>query len=35
MGYPDTGSGVHSDKLRYQDWFEFNKANRVHMNFVE
>lgn len=34
-GYPDTGSGRFADKLSYKDWFEFNKGQRVHYNFLE
>ncbi|CDW78762.1 mapeg family protein [Stylonychia lemnae] len=34
-GYPDHGSGVHSMKLSYRDWFDFNNAVRVHMNLIE
>lgn len=29
------GSGVYSQKLSYKDWFNFNIAQRVHLNFVE
>ena len=31
-GYPDTGYGVYSDKLSYEDWIEWNKTNRSHLN---
>lgn len=34
-GYPDSGSGIYSSKLTYKDWFDYNSAVRVHMNFVE
>ena len=34
-GYPDTGNGVYSDKLTYEQWFTWNKANRGHLNFLE
>ena len=34
-GYPDNGSGIYSRKLSYKDWFEFNLAQRAHLNFVE
>lgn len=34
-GYPDTGSGVYSRNLTYEQWFAFNNAQRAHMNFVE
>ena len=26
LGYPDTGSGIYSKKLKYNDWLEFNKV---------
>ena len=29
------GSGVYSQKLNYKDWYTFNCAQRVHLNFVE
>lgn len=35
QGYPDMGSGVYSQKLSYKDWYTFNCAQRVHLNFVE
>ena len=34
-GYPDTGSGVYSQKLSYKDWYAFNVAQRVHLNYLE
>eukprot|EP00347_Sterkiella_histriomuscorum_P020687 403336863 len=34
-GYPDSGSGVYSQQLTYKQWFDFNNAIRVHMNYVE
>ena len=34
-GYPDTGNGFYSRKLSYKEWFEFNLAQRAHLNFVE
>ncbi len=34
-GYPDMGNGRFSEKLTYKEWYEFNNAQRVHMNFVE
>eukprot|EP00347_Sterkiella_histriomuscorum_P011405 403372585 len=34
-GYPDAGSGRFSEKLAYKDWYEFNNAQRVHLNFIE
>jgi hypothetical protein len=35
MGYPDTGSGRYSDALSYKEWYEFNLAQRAHLNFAE
>jgi len=35
LGYPDMGEGLYSEKLEYKDWFEFNNAQRAHLNFVE
>ena len=34
-GYPDTGYGVYSDKLSYEDWIRWNKTNRGHLNSLE
>ena len=34
-GYPDSGNGWYSRKLSTQKWFEFNSAQRGHLNFVE
>ena len=34
-GYPDTGNGLHSDQLTFDQWFKFNTAMRGHLNFVE
>jgi len=34
-GYPDTGSGKFSEKISFQDWIEFNNAQRIHMNYLE
>ena len=34
-GYPDSGNGVHSDKLEFFEWFKFNSSMRGHLNFVE
>ena len=34
-GYPDCGSGRYSDKLTYEEWVNFNKAQRGHLNFLE
>ncbi|EGR31484.1 mapeg family protein, putative [Ichthyophthirius multifiliis] len=35
MGFPDQGSGFYSQRLDYSSWLIFNKAQRVHQNFVE
>ena len=29
-GWPDSGDGRYSQKLSYEDWMEFNKAQRAH-----
>jgi len=34
-GYPDMGSGRYSQKLSYKEWYEFNIAQRIHMNYLE
>lgn len=34
-GYPDMGQGRYSDKLPYNDWLKFAKAQRTHYNFLE
>ena len=34
-GYPDSGNGMHSDRLTFQGWLKFNTAMRGHLNFVE
>jgi len=34
-GYPDMGNGRYAAKLPYNDWLNFNKAQRVHYNLVE
>lgn len=34
-GYPDTGSGRYCLKLPYAQWFKFNVAQRLHLNFLE
>ena len=34
-GHPDAGSGRFSHGLSYKDWYEFNNAQRVHINYVE
>ena len=35
LGFPDIGSGRHSEKLTYKSWVEFNNAVRTHLNLVE
>ena len=35
LGYPDVGSGHYSDKLTYQQWFNFNVRQRCHKNYLE
>lgn len=35
MGYPDAGAGYYARRLAYKDWYEFNCAQRVHMNNVD
>ena len=35
LGYPDTGNGRYSKALPYKDWYEFNCAQRCHMNYIE
>ena len=34
-GFPDNGMGYYSKKLDYKDWFEFNSAQRLHINYLE
>ena len=34
-GYPDQGNGRFCMKLPYKEWYLFNCAQRVHMNYVE
>ena len=34
-GYPDHGSGRYTMKLGYKGWMEFNKAQRIHYNYLE
>merc|ERR1711935_536261 len=34
-GYPDCGDGRYSEKLTYEQWFNFNNAQRAHQNGVE
>lgn len=33
-GYPDTGNGYYSKNLSYEEWFQFNNAQRAHYNYV-
>jgi hypothetical protein len=35
FGYPDMGNGYYAQKLDYKDWIYFNKAQRVHYNYLE
>ena len=34
-GYPDHGSGRYTMSLGYKGWMEFNKAQRIHYNYLE
>ena len=34
-GYPDCGNGLHSLKLDYKQWFEFNIAQRIAKHSLE
>ena len=34
-GYPDCGSGRYTMEAGYEAWFTFNKAQRVHLNYLE
>ena len=34
-GYPDMGNGTYADKLTYEDWVKFAKAQRGHLNMLE
>mmetsp|Transcript_83530 Transcript_83530/g.97667 ORF Transcript_83530/g.97667 Transcript_83530/m.97667 type:complete len:175 (+) Transcript_83530:39-563(+) len=34
-GYPDMGNGRYAQKLSYEQWYDFNNAQRVHYNFLE
>ena len=34
-GYPDMGYGRYSQRLSYEDWYNFNNAQRVHYNYFE
>ena len=35
LGYPDTGCGKYSSKLSYPQWYKFNCAQRIHLNYLE
>eukprot|EP00744_Colponema_vietnamica_P002913 GILI01004524.1.p2 GENE.GILI01004524.1~~GILI01004524.1.p2 ORF type:complete len:177 (-),score=58.13 GILI01004524.1:44-574(-) len=34
-GYPDVGNGRYSEKLTYEQWVNFNNAQRAHYNYLE
>ena len=34
-GYPDMGNGRYAEKLAYKDWYELNRIQRGHKNFLE
>ena len=34
-GYPDCGQGRYSEALDYKQWFLFNTAQRIHLNYLE
>ena len=34
-GYPDTGSGRYTFAMGYKAWYEFNVAQRGHLNYLE
>ena len=34
-GYPDCGSGRYTMEAGYRSWFEFNIAQRIHINYME
>tara|TARA_B110000285_G_C14735326_1_gene428321 strand:- start:92 stop:592 length:501 start_codon:yes stop_codon:yes gene_type:complete len=34
-GHPDDGNGYYSAKLTYAQWYDFNNAQRAHLNFLE
>ena len=34
-GYPDAGSGRYIMKAGYEAWYEFNNAQRVHLQYME
>ena len=33
-GYPDTGSGLYSSKLSFEQWYYLNCGQRSHYNFI-
>lgn len=35
QGYPDMGNGLYSQHLPYEQWVNFNNAQRGHYNMVE
>jgi len=35
VDYPDCGQGRFSKELDYKTWFQFNSAQRAHLNYVE
>mmetsp|Transcript_6343 Transcript_6343/g.12525 ORF Transcript_6343/g.12525 Transcript_6343/m.12525 type:complete len:136 (-) Transcript_6343:333-740(-) len=35
LGYPDTGCGLYAKHLPYDQWVEFNNAQRAHYNMIE
>ena len=34
-GYPDSGDGIYTIKAGYKAWFDFNNAQRQHINYLE
>ena len=34
-GYPDSGSGIYTFALGYEGWMNMNKAQRIHLNYME
>ena len=34
-GYPDHGNGRYTMEAGYAAWMEFNKAQRIHYNYLE
>ena len=34
-GLPDCGSGRYTMELGYEGWMNFNKAQRIHLNYME